>query len=49
MEQHEYEHSHLNNCQACDEHADRMQRRADRQNRQWATEARFGIQPARTR
>lgn len=43
MEQHEYDNSHLNKCEACDEYADRQQRRADRQNRQWATQARLGV------
>ena len=43
MEQHEYDHSHLDNCEACDEYADRIQRRIDRQNRQWATQARLGV------
>ena len=52
MKSHEFDFEHLGAtplCEECEAHADMAQRMADRRNRQWAIEARFGIQPTRTR
>ncbi len=43
MKTHEYDNSHLGDCPECEAYADRMQARQDRQNRQWATQARLGV------
>lgn len=52
MKTHEFDHAHLSAdlvCDECEAYADAAQSKQDRLGRQWATEARLGIQPTRTR
>ena len=52
MKTHDFIFEHLSAdlvCAECEAYADSRQRIADRRNRRDACEARFGIQPARTR
>ena len=52
MKSHEFDFEHLRAtpiCDLCKKQADIAQSAADRRNRRWATEARLGVQPTRTR